>query len=170
MNQKGIAPLIIVAIVVVAAVVVGVGIYVATRGGGGGAGGGGGGGGGGGITGATSLQFDITDTSSGLVGTVKSKDIGSSNLKLRIDETAPSAMSVLVNGATQTIWIYASGTWMDMSPYFENYWSTWNTEFTGYQTALAGWTGSGSITFGTVTISNIQLNPTLDDSLFTHSA
>jgi hypothetical protein len=167
MNQKGIAPLIIVAIVVVVVVVAGVGIYVATRGGGENAGGGGGGGGGG-ITGATSLQFDITDTSSGLVGTIKAKNIGSSNLKLRLDETAPSAMSVLINEATQTVWIYASGTWMDMSSYFENEWSAFNTEFAGYLTDLSSWTGSGSITVGTVTFSNIQVNPTLDDSLFEH--
>jgi archaellin len=52
MNQKGIAPLIIVAIVVVVAVAAGVGIYVATRGEGGGAGGEG-------VAGATSLDFKV---------------------------------------------------------------------------------------------------------------
>jgi hypothetical protein len=158
-ETKGIAPLIIAIVVIVVVAGVGVGAYVATRGGGGG----------GGNTGsATSLQCDVTDTSSGYTLTLKAKDIGSSNMKMRIDMTAPTAMSIIVNGTQQTAWMQYGGTWTDLSSTFSTYWDTWNSSFTGYQTDLAGWTGSGSITVGTVTFSNIQVNPSLDDSLFTH--
>jgi len=91
MNQKGIAPLIIVAIVVVAAVaVVGV-VLVATRGGGGAGGGGGGcgGGGEGGAGTATSLQFTVDVTTGEEISTMifKAKDIGSNNMKIRVEGT-----------------------------------------------------------------------------------
>jgi hypothetical protein len=165
-ETKGIAPLIIAIVVIVVAAGVGVGAYVATRGGGTG-GGGGGGGTGGDIGSATSLSFTITESSSGSALTLKAKDIGSNNMKIRIDMTAPTAMSYIVNGATSTAWVYTDTTgWIDMSSTFSTLWDTWNSAFTGYQTDLGSWT-SGSITVGTVTISNVQVNPTLADSLFT---
>jgi hypothetical protein len=158
-ETKGIAPLIIAIVVIVVVAGVGVGAYVVTRSGGGG---------GGDIGSATSLQCDVTESSSGSAFTLKAKDIGSSNMKMRIDMTAPTAMSIIVNGATQTAWMYTAATgWYDMSSSFSTYWNQWNSSFTGYTADLAGWT-SGSITVGTVTISNIQVNPSLDDSLFTH--
>ena len=161
-ETKGIAPLIIAVVVIVVVAVAGVGVYVATRSGTGG------GGGGGGITGATNLSFDITDTSTGATLTLKAKDIGSSTMKIRLDMTAPAAMTYILNGATSTAWMYTDATgWYDMSSTFSTLWDTWNSAFTGYQTDLGSWTGSGNITVGTVTISNIS-TATLDDSLFTH--
>ena len=175
MNQKGIAPLIIVAIIVVAAVVAGAGIYVATRGGGeagGGAGGGGGGEGGGeggGIAGATSLQCDVAITGSGTY-TFMAKNIGTSNMMMRIEGTIEGQdMIFIINGAQHKAWVYAAGTWIDMSEYYSTYWSEWSSTFEGYETYLSGWTG-GTWTSpdGTITISNIQVNPSLSDSLFEH--
>jgi ABC-type oligopeptide transport system substrate-binding subunit len=124
------------------------------------------------------LSFDVTGTVSGnsVSYTFKAKDIGSSNAKLRIDMTATGQdITYIVNGATQTAWMYVMGAWTDMSSSFSTQWSTWNTAFSGYETGLAGWTSgdytyTDSTTGATVTISNIQVNPSLDDSLFTHTA
>jgi len=167
MNQKGIAPLIIVAIVAVVAVAAGVGIYAATRGGGGG------GGGGEGISGAQSLQFDVNATVGGVstTYTLMAKNIGTSNLMMKIDGTfAGQAIIYIVNGAQQKVWMYAAGQWTDLSEGFSTYWSQWSQTFQGYKTGLSGWTGgTWTSSDGTVTISNIQVNPSLSDSLFEHS-
>jgi outer membrane lipoprotein-sorting protein len=166
-ETKGIAPLIIAVVVVVVVAVAGVGVYVATRGGGGG--------GenqpsGGDVGSATSLSYDITETSTGSAFTFKAKDIGSSNMKMRIEGTFAGMEDIIyiINGATQTMWMSYGGTWTDMSSYYSTYFDTYSTMLSGYQTDLGSWTGSGNITVGTVTISNIQVNPTLADSLFTH--
>jgi len=166
-ETKGIAPLIIAVVVIVVVAVAGVGIYVATRGGG--TGGGGGDGTGGDVGSATSLSFDMTDTSSASTLTFKAKDIGSSDMKMRIEGTAAGYDIIyILNGEQQSAWMYMAATgWVDVSSTFSTLWSTWNTAFSGYQTDLASWT-SGSIVAGTVTISNIQVNPTLADTLFTH--
>jgi len=166
MKQKGIAPLIIVAIVVVVAVA-GVGAYVVVSRGGGG---GGGGGAGGDIASATSLSFNVDSTAGGVTSTMtfKAKDIGSSNMKIRIEGTAAGQeFKYIINGAQQKLWIYAAGQWMDLSSSFSEYWGTWNQAFTGYTGSLSGWTG-GTWTSpdGTVTISDIVVNPDLSDSLF----
>ena len=164
MNQKGIAPLIIVAIVAVVAVAAGVGIYAATRGGGGG---------GEGISGAQSLQFDVNATVGGVstTYTLMAKNIGTSNLMMKIDGTfAGQAIIYIVNGAQQKVWMYAAGQWTDLSEGFSTYWSQWSQTFQGYKTGLSGWTGgTWTSSDGTVTISNIQVNPSLSDSLFEHS-
>jgi hypothetical protein len=166
-ETKGIAPLILAVVVIVVVAVAGVGIYVATRGGG--TGGGGGDGTGGNVGSATSLSCDITDTSTSSTFTLKAKDIGLSSMKMRIEGTLAGYDSIyIINGATQTAWMYMDATgWLDMSSTFSSLFSTWSTAFSGYQTDLASWT-SGNIVAGTVTISNIQVNPTLADTLFTH--
>jgi len=162
-ETKGIAPLILAIVVIVVVAVAGVGIFVATRGGTSG------GGGGGNAGSATSLSFDVTESTTSSTMTFKAKDIGSTNMKMRIEGTAAGYDFVyIINGATQTAWMYAGGMWLDQSSTFSDMWSTWSTAFSGYQTDLGSWTGSGSQTIGTVTISNIQVNPTLADSLFTH--
>jgi hypothetical protein len=170
MNQKGIAPLIIVAIVAVAAVAVGAGIFVATRGGGGG----GGGGGGVDVSGATSLRFKVDTTVEGMSGTytLSAKNIGSSNMMMRIEGTMSGQDFIyIINGAQQKLWVEMGGQWMDLSTNYSQYWDTWNQSFTGYKTQLAGWTG-GDWTYTqsgvTVRIYNIEVNPSISDSLFVH--
>lgn len=164
MNQKGIAPLIIAGIVAVVAVAGGVGIYVATRGGGGG--------GGESITGASSLQFDVSATTENLSSTytLKAKNIGTSNLMMRIDGTVSDQnIIIIVNGVQQKAWIYEAGTWIDLSSSYSTYWNTWSQAFSGYQTDLSGWTGgSWTSSDGSVTIGNVQVNPSLSDSVFEH--
>jgi hypothetical protein len=166
-ETKGIAPLIIAIVVIVVAAGVGVGVYLATRGGGTG---GTDGTSGGDIGSATSLSYDITESSTGSAFTLKAKDIGSSSMKMRIEGTVAGLEDIIyiINGATETAWMCYGDTWLDMSSSYSTYYDTWSTAFSGYQTDLASWT-SGSITVGTVTISNIQVNPTLADSLFIHA-
>lgn len=173
MNQKGIAPLVIVAIIIVVAAVAVGGIYVATRGGeGNGDGGGNGGGNGGGVGTATSLQFTVDSTVGEVSSTMtyKVKDIGSDDMKIRVDgTTAGQDFVLIVNGAQQRVWMYIAGQWTDYSDEFLSYWGAWSESFEGYQTELSGWTG-GTWTSpdGTVTIRDVILNPSLSDSLFEH--
>jgi len=131
----------------------------------------GGGAPGGGISGATSLSFTVSSTIGGVTNlTYKAKNIGANNLKLRIEGTAAGQeITYIINGETQQAWIYTAGQWIDMSSTFSSYWSTWSESLSGYQESLSGWT-SGTYTSpdGSVTISNIQVDPTLDDSLFVH--
>jgi len=158
-ETKGIAPLIIAVVVIVVVAVAGVGVFVATRGGGTG-------GGGGNITGATNLSFDMTNTAPAMALSFKAKDIGSSSMKLRMDGTYLGAeFGCILNGALQKCWVSYDGTWTDMSSMYSTWWDTFSTMFSGYQTDLGSWTGSGNITVGTVTISNIS-TATLADSLF----
>ena len=165
-KQSGIAPLIIVAIIVVATVAVGVGVYVATRGGGTG-------GGGGNIASATSLSFNTEGTVQGqsFSGTIKIKDIGTSGMKLRLEGTTAGQETIaIINGLQQKCWMSFNGQWSDMSGMFSSLWSTWNTQIEGYMDNLSSWNGEGTWTSpdGTYTISNLQVNPVLDDSLFVH--
>jgi hypothetical protein len=172
MGERGVSTinwLILALVIIIAAVVAGVGIYAATRGGGGG----GGSGGGQSITGATSLQFDVSSTAENLSGTytLKAKNIEStSNLMMRIDGTiSGQTMIMIVNGAQQKVWVYAGGTWTDLSSSYLYYWGLWSQSLKDFQTDLSGWTG-GTWTSpnGEVTFTNIQVNPSLADSLFVH--
>jgi hypothetical protein len=169
MDQKGIAPLIIVAIVAVVAVAAGVGIYAATRGGGNG------GNGGDEVADASSLRFKVDTTVENMAGTytLSEKNIGSSNMMMRIEGTfAGQDFVYIINGAQQKLWVETGGQWMDLSTNYSQYWSTWNQSFTGYKNQHAGWTG-GDWTYTqsgvTVRIYNIEVNPSLSDSLFEHS-
>jgi preprotein translocase subunit SecG len=159
----------VIAIVVVAAVV---GVILATRGGGGG------GSTGGNVAGASSLQFSEDVTTSGgtkTTYTYMAKNIGTSNAMLRVEWTDSQGSYIyIVNGAQQQVWISTNGVWTDYSSYFSDYWSTWNSTFTGLQSSLSHWSGSGDYTQtdtngDTVRIYNIVVNPSLADSLFQHS-
>ena len=175
MNQKGIAPLVIVAVVAAIAVVAGAGVYVATRSSSntGENNGNGGGGGGGDISGASSLQFHVSLTGENYSSdyTLQAKNIGTSNLMMRIDGTfVGQDLIYIVNGVQQKVWIYEGGTWVDLSSSYSTYWSQWSQAFAGYQTDLSGWTGgSWTSSDGSVTINDVQVNPSLSDSLFEHS-
>jgi parallel beta-helix repeat protein len=169
MDQRGIAPLVIVAIVVVVAVVVGVGIYATTRGGGGGN-----------IAGATSLRFnlDITAQGESTTGTVMVKNIGTNNMMLRMEVTYNLENYIwIMNEPQQKVWVYGVygyDQWTDLSADFSTYWSEFNQSFENYQTQLGGWTGSGEYTYtdptsgATERFYNIEVNPELADSLFVH--
>jgi hypothetical protein len=171
MNQKGIAPLIIVALAAIVAVAVGLGIYAMRGGGGGGASGGGN------IAEASSLQFKADTTIQGVSGTYtfKAKNIGTSNMMMRIEGTYQGQNVVMIiNGALQKLWMYGNGQWMDLSTYYSEYENTWITTFQGYLSQLGGWTGgdwsyTDNSTGLNIRLYNIVVNPSLSDSLFVHT-
>jgi hypothetical protein len=175
MNQKTLAIAVIV-VVVVAAVVAGV--YLATQGGGGG-----GGGGGGatptptGVAGASSLQFSVDVTSAGVSHSsiYMAKNVGTSSMMIRVEITTSEGNYIyIVNGAQQKAWGYAGGEWTDLSDTFSDQWSSWNSTWTGYESNLLNWSGSGDYRYtapngDSVRVYDISVNPSLADSLFEHS-
>jgi len=173
-NKKGISTLVIVAIIVIAVVIVGIAVYVWYSGGaqepeptptpaptpd---------------IEGATSMRFDVEVSVEGAVETDRFtvKNLGTSDILLRVDQTDAQGNEFiyLMNQTAQTAWANFAGEWTDDSANFEAYY--WNSELIGkvaldkYMTALADWSGTGDYEGDTFTISNIVVNPTIEDSVF----
>ncbi len=195
-SVRGISALIIVVIVVIAIVVVGVGVYVATRGsksspstsatptpasstaptasptststsk----------------IATATSYEFNETGTASN--GTVldtlfyATKNLGTSNVDLYEAVTSPSSGTLIyiINGGEQKAWVYQDGQWTDISTDFSSISSSVQSTAGLYVNMLEYYGGSGSFTYtipsgqpnagDKATFTNIQINPSLPDSLF----
>ena len=179
-NERGIAAVVIVGIVIaVVAVAAGVtAAFLVLRGGGEGGGTGGGtsggetsgSGAGNSVASASSLSFRVTSSYGGISAdyTFKAKDIGSSGMKVRVEGTvAGQSFIYIINGAQRKVWMYAGDQWIDMSEHFSEFWDEWASSFEEYRTELSNWTG-GTWTSpdGSVTISDIQVNPSLPDSLF----
>jgi len=172
MNKKTLT--IAVVVIVVIAVVV-AGVYLATRGGGGGptptptptatpT-----------VADASSLQYSVEITGGDTAGTYtfKAKNIGASNMMIRIDISSGGVeLSYVVNGAQQKAWTYMGGEWAEVSD-FSTEWNSWNSTLTGYKESLANWSGTGEYTYtsgdASVRIYGITVNPTLADSLFAPS-
>jgi hypothetical protein len=161
MNQKGIAPIVIV-VVVVAVIGVAGGAVLLTRGGGTGTAGS--------VASASSLQFSIDATVQGqsVTSTVYMKNIGTSNLKIRSDSTVMGQqIKMIIDTGADKIYSWTSVTgWVEI-PYSASY----EQQFTGYTGQISGLTG-GEFTYtdptsgATIRMYNIQVNPTLADSLF----
>ena len=174
MNKKAISMLVIVVIVVIIVVVAGIAVYVLYSGGEGepsptptpaptpd-------------IEGATSIKFDVEVTVEGALETDRftAKNLGTSDVLLRVDQTDAQGteFTYIMNQTGQTAWVKYAGEWMDMSSTFESdYWNSGligNAALNNYVTALADWTGTGDYEGDTFIISNIIVNPTLEDSVF----
>lgn len=125
-------------------------------------------GGGGSIAGAESLQFDVA-TAGGDAFTLAAKNIGASDQMIRVDGTVGGQdMIIVLNGAERKAWVCVAGTWTDLSSSFSTMWDQWNKALQDYQACLSGWTGgTWQSSDGTITISNIQVNPSLSESMFT---
>jgi hypothetical protein len=167
---------IIVVVIVVAVVVVG-GVYFAMNIGKGGIGPAGGGNSG--VSSASSLQYtvSVTNSSGGSEGTwtYYAKNIGTSSLLMRIEyTTAGTDYIYVVNGVQQKVWVALNGFWVDESSTYNSQLNTWNNAFNGWVVFLKNYVGSsGSYTYHesngqTVEFTNIAVNPSLSDSLFTH--
>jgi len=174
MNKKAIS-WVIIAVVIVAVVVVGVVAYWALTNTGGDNGGNGGNGGEDVYTAqnATSLQFTVSATEGTSIGTTiySAKNIGTDDMMVRVEIQA-EGMSIIyiVNGAQDKAWANEGSGWTDLSDTFSDQWDLWAPTFTAYKGSFEGWE-SGEWTFDdtdgfTVTVSDIAINPTLEDSLF----
>ena len=99
----------------------------------------------------------------------RAKNIGSPNLKIRIDtsfagEQAGGQVSYIMDFSENKAWMGSGGewgeaTWVDVQDY--------NTAFQGYTANLSGWTsGDYSYSYGgaTIRIYDIVLNPSLSDN------
>jgi hypothetical protein len=176
MNQKTLA---IVVVVIVVVAVVAAGVYLVTQSGGGGAtptpspsatpsGAD--------VAGASSLQFsvDITGGASAGTYTFMAKNIGTSDMMIRVEASDDYELIDIVNGAQQKAWESVNGEWTDYSATYADQFNVWDSTLTAYKSSLASWTGASEYTYtdsdgNSVRIYNISLNPTLADSLFEHS-
>lgn len=129
------------------------------------------------VGGASSMQFKVSvdpaDAES-VEYEYMIKNAGTSSLMMRIEmESAGEEFIYIINGAQETVWICSDGEWMEFSELYQSYWETWNSAWQGYQTSLLDWTGYGDWSYTTpngdsVRIYDINVNPSLSDSLFQH--
>ena len=132
-----------------------------------------------GVATASSLQFSIDVTSSGvkqMTYTYMAKNAGTNNLMLRIETTDASGTTsiYIVNGVLQKSWVYDGTEWTDISSTYSTQYNTWDASFVGYRNSLADWAGAGGWTYtapngDSVRYYGISVNPNLSDSLFEHS-
>ena len=173
MNKKGLSTWVIVGIVVVIIIVAGIAVYLLY-------------GGGGGeptptptptpsspVEGASSMRFDVEATVEGATETdlFTVKNLGTSDILLRVDQTDATGMefTYIMNQTAQSVWA-------DFGMGFDDYSSDWATYWDNaligkpgldkYMAALADWSGSGDYTGDTYVISNIVVDPSIDDSAF----
>jgi len=175
-NKKGISMLVIVAIIVIVVVVVGIAVYWWYSGGGGeptptpaptpd-------------VEGASSIRFDVNATIDGAleVDRFTAKNLGTSNVLLRVDQTDAQGneFTYLMNQTAQTVWADFGTGFIDYSSDWTTYWDSTligNAALESYMDALVdGWDGTGDYEFtangNTFIISNIVVDPTIDDSVF----
>ncbi len=125
---------------------------------------------------ASSLKFTVsytaTDTDDSFTYTYSAKNIGQSNMMIRIEgNSAEEGDAVIIlNGAKQKAWTYSDGEWTDISIIYETYWDTWKNMFSSYEDSLESWSGAGDWSYsyqgGTVRLYNVEVNPVLADSMF----
>ena len=174
MNKKGISTWVIVAIVVIIVVVAGIAVYVLYSGGGGeptatptpaptsp-------------VEGATSMRFDVEVSADGEfleTDMFTVKNLGTSDLLIRVDQTDAQGteFTYLMHQTGSKAWADFGTGFADYSSDFATYWD--NTligkpAVDKYMTALADWSGTGDYEGDSYVISNIVVNPTLEDSVF----
>ena len=126
---------------------------------------------------ASSMQFKVSIDSADSESVEYEymiKNAGTSNLMMRIEmKSAVEEFIYIINGAQEKVWMSSDGEWIEFSELFPTYWETWNTAWQGYQTSLLDWTGYGEWSYTTpdgdsVRIYDINVNPSLSDSLFQH--
>ncbi|MBA7679983.1 hypothetical protein ES703_88290 [subsurface metagenome] len=187
MNQKGISKIVIVGIIVAILAVSAIAAYWATSGGADDSGNNNGGTIDNGseddggttvdVAGASSLQYKVSvnpaDAES-VEYTYMIKNAETSDMMMRIEmESSGESFIYIINGVQQKVWVCSGDQWMDFSDVYSTYWDTWNSAWEGYRTNLLDWTGVGDWTYTTpngdsVRIYDIDINPSLADSLFQH--
>jgi hypothetical protein len=124
---------------------------------------------------ATSIRYTVSIQPAGQAGMEYEyivKDAGTNNMKMRISvETEYEVATYIINGEDQTAWVYTGEEWLDLSDAFSTYWDMHKESWEGYQANLQDWTGIGEYRYDlptgdSIIIHDIEINPTLDDSLF----
>ena len=129
---------------------------------------------------ATSLDFTVEYVIEGQGTSVwryRARNIETSNLDIRIDYNIQGVgeYTYILSGSSQEGWIYAGDQWMSYSQTgmnFNDFWDMWAEGFTSYHESLVEeWNGVQGWTYtipgiGSVTYTNITVNPSLPDSVF----
>jgi hypothetical protein len=129
---------------------------------------------------ATSLDFTIEYVIEGQGDSTwryRARNIGTSNLDIRIDYNIQGVGEYIyiLSGSSQEGWTYAGGQWMSYTQVgmnFTDFWDMWAEGFDNYhQTLVDDWNGVQGWTYtvpgvGSVTYTNIDVNPSLPDSVF----
>ena len=127
------------------------------------------------LSSATSMCYKVSIQPAGQVGMEYEyivKDAGTENMKMRIEiETQYDFTIYIINGETQTAWVHTGEEWLDLSDGFATYWEMHKESWESYQASLQDWTGAGEYRYDAptgdaVVIYDIEVNPTLADSLF----
>jgi len=124
---------------------------------------------------ASSIDCKMDVTTAG--GTVHyrfmAKDIGSSNMKLRVEvTTAEQEAKLILDNGNQEAWLWTSVSgWQDSSAQFGSYWSMYWGQLNDSLDVLFDWTGgdynyTDPTSGASIRFYDIQVNPTLPDSLF----
>lgn len=125
------------------------------------------------ISNATSLTYTVNSSASaGAVTKLSGKNLNTVDMVVRVDiEVAGDTYSYLLNATAQSYWANDTGTWVQ--GVFQTGWNDWNTnQWQVYVGNTPGWmAGDPDITFtdstgASIVVYDIQINPTLDDSLF----
>ena len=133
------------------------------------------------ISNSTSLKFDVDLTIAGSLGTYtfQGKNLQSAtDLMLRVDTqpdtTVSTTYSYIFFAGNETAYSSTDNGARTESSDFQTDWTTWSGQFFGYVNHNPTWmSGGGDISYtdsavgGDVVIHNIEINPTLADSLFT---
>lgn len=123
---------------------------------------------------ATSMHYKVSITPAGeapIEYEYMVKDAGTENAKMRVEIESEYEFTIcIINGEDQTVWFYSEDTWLDLSDAYSTYWDIYNGSWEGYQASLQDWTDGecryDSPTGDSVVIYDIEVNPTLEDSLF----
>ncbi len=124
---------------------------------------------------ATSIRYKVSIQPAGQANMEYEyivKDARTDNMKMRISvETEDEVAIYIINGEDQTAWVYTVEEWFDLSNTFSTYWDMYKESWEGYQSSLQDWSGTeeyryDSPTGDAVIIHDIEINPTLEDSLF----
>jgi hypothetical protein len=129
---------------------------------------------------ATSLDFTVEYVIEGqgtIVERHRARNIGTSNLDIRIDQDIQGigTTTIILSGSSQEAWTCTGGQCMSYTQSgmnFNDFWDAWAEGFTNYQTTIAEyWTGLQDWTYtipgvGSVTYTNVDVNPNLPDSIF----
>ncbi|MFO7773843.1 MAG: hypothetical protein R6V59_07940 [Dehalococcoidia bacterium] len=122
---------------------------------------------------ATSLHFTVEWTNDEkMVWTYMAKDIGTENLKLRIEMTNGYDMAYVVNGELREVWVVSEGEWVAMpDAQWDEWWDEHRADLHAHISELhdwthGDWTYTEPITGYSVRIYNIQVDPHISDALF----
>ena len=117
---------------------------------------------------ATSLEFTVQDATGSYTYYADNLD---TDVMLRLDILGETSYTYIINTADMTAFSNTTGT-LVAEDYQTNL-NAWLPVFQGYVAKLESWSGTGDHTYtesgATVTITNITVNPTFDDSVFATS-